>query len=110
MEEHGLTALRALDPPDRRRQDRATGQRQHDHEAGDRKAKPRLLAARLGILLLVGLRVRHGDPRAVHDLDRPSVPVPGHGGLLLEPLTTQGHQAVTAASRAGVGVLCSTRR
>ena len=62
MEEHGLTGLRALDPPDCRRQDRSTGQRQHDDEAGDRKAQPRRLAARLGILLLVGLRVRHGDP------------------------------------------------
>src|SRR4029453_4119644 len=62
------------------------------------------LAARLRIRLLVGLRVRHGDPRAVHDLDRPSVPVPGHGGLLLEPWPTQGHQAVQ--QRLGQALAC----
>jgi hypothetical protein len=93
LEEQGLAALRPLAPPDCRRQDRATGQRQHDHEAGDRKAEPWPLAAWLGIRLLVGLRVRHGDPRAIHDLDRPSMPVPGRGHLLLEPLSALRHQA-----------------
>jgi hypothetical protein len=62
------------------------------------------LAARLGILLLVGRRVWHGDPRAVHDLDRPSVPVPGSGCLLLEPLTTQERQA--GQQRLGQALAC----
>src|SRR5262245_57963114 len=33
-------------------------------------------------------------PRAIHDLDRPSVPVPGRRHLLLEPLAALLHQAV----------------
>jgi hypothetical protein len=94
MEEHGLTALRALDPTDCRRQNRATGQRQHDHEAGNRQAQPWLLAARLGIRLLVRLRVWHGAPRAIHDVDRTAVPVPGRGHLLLESLSALVHQAI----------------
>src|SRR4030095_346390 len=94
VKEHGLTGLLALDATDCRRYDRSTGQRQHDHEAGDRKAEPRRLAPRLRILLLVCLRVWHGDPRAIHDLDRTAVPVPGWGHLLLEPLTALVHQAV----------------
>src|SRR5207249_6581710 len=93
MEEHGLTGLPALDAPDCRRQDRSTGQRQYDHEAGHRKAEPRRLAPRLRILLLVRLRVWHRDSRAIHDLDRTAVPVPGGGYLLLKPLPALVHQA-----------------
>jgi len=93
MKEHDLTGLLPLDAPHCRCQARATGQRQHDDEAGNRKAEPRRLAARLWIVLLVRLRVWHGDPRAVHDLHCPSVPVPGPGCLLLEPMATQVHQA-----------------
>jgi hypothetical protein len=62
MEEPGLTGLLALDATDCRRYNRSTGSRQHDHEAGDRKAQPWLLAPRLRIRLLVGRRVWHGDP------------------------------------------------
>jgi hypothetical protein len=94
MKEHGRTGLLALDATDCHREDRSTGPRQHDHEAGDRKAEPWRLAPRLRLRLWVCLRVRHGDPRALHELDRTAVPVPGGGHLLLEPLTALVHQAV----------------
>ena len=94
MAEPGLTGLLALEATDCRRQDRPTGQRQHDREAGARKTEPRRLAPRLRILLLLRLRVGHGDPGAIDALDRPSVPMPGCRPLLLAPLTALVPQAV----------------
>ena len=94
MEEHRLTRVFAPETSHCRRQYRPTSQRQDHDDAGDREAHPRRLAARLGIVLLVRLRIGHGDPGAIHDLDRTSVPVPGQRHLLLEPLAALVHQAM----------------
>src|SRR5262245_2029034 len=61
---------------------------------GGRPESRALASDWLGIRLLVGLRVRPGDPRAIHDLDRPALPVPGRRHLLLEPLAALVPQAI----------------
>jgi hypothetical protein len=79
-----LSGELALARADRRVEDRPGGQRDQDHDPGDREPAAGLLVAMLGILGLVLGGVGHADRRAIGDDHAAAVEEPGVGDVSLE--------------------------
>ena len=85
-------------------QRRARGQREQHHQADEREADAGFLRPRLGVVPLVGRRVRQGDGRAVHHLDRAAAPTPAvRGAVLRPPARVTGQPGQQPLRQAGAG-------